>query len=47
LNELYNLTDDPLETRNLYSDRQYASVISRYAGEIHRWQESTDDRLKI
>ena len=30
LNELYNLKDDPLETRNLYSDRQYASVISRY-----------------
>ena len=47
LNELYNLHDDPLETRNLYSDRQYASVISRCAGEIHRWQESTDDRLKL
>ena len=47
LNELYNLSDDPLETRNLYSDRQYASVISRCAGEIHRWQESTHDRLKI
>jgi len=47
LNELYNLTDDPLETRNLYSDRQYASVISRWAGEIHCWQESAHDRLKI
>src|SRR6266487_3177628 len=47
LNELYNLTDDPLETRNLYSDRQYASVISRCASEIHRWQESTHDRLKV
>jgi arylsulfatase len=46
-NELYNLTDDPLETRNLYSVRQYASVISRLAGEIHRWQESVHDRLKI
>jgi arylsulfatase A-like enzyme len=47
LNELYNLSDDPWETRNLYSDRQYASVISRYTDEIHRWQESTLDRLKI
>ena len=47
LNELYNLPDDPLETRNLYSDRQYASVISRCASEIHRWQESTHDRLKV
>src|SRR5437870_2441079 len=47
LNELYNLTDDPLETRNLYSDRQYASVISRLTGEILRWQESTHDKLKL
>jgi arylsulfatase A-like enzyme len=47
LNELYNLNDDPLETRNLYSDRQYASVISRLADEIHRWQESAHDKLRI
>jgi choline-sulfatase len=47
LNELYNLNDDPLETCNLYSDRQYASVISRCAGEIHRWQETAHDSLKI
>jgi arylsulfatase A-like enzyme len=47
LNELYNLKDDPLETRNLYSDRQYASVISRRADEIHRWQEFAHDTLRI
>ncbi len=47
LNELYNLKDDAWETRNVYSDRQYASVISRLASEIHRWQESTHDRLKV
>jgi arylsulfatase A-like enzyme len=47
LNELYNLTDDPHETRNLYADGQYASVISRLTGEIHRWQEASNDRLKI
>ena len=46
LNELHNLNDDPLETRNLYSDRQYASLISRCAGEIHRWQELVHDTLK-
>jgi arylsulfatase A-like enzyme len=45
LNELYNLKEDPWETRNLYSDRQYASVISRLAAEIHRWQRSTNDKL--
>jgi arylsulfatase A-like enzyme len=47
LNELYNLNDDPLETRNLYSDRQYASVISRLSDEIHRWQGSANDKLKV
>jgi arylsulfatase A-like enzyme len=47
LNELYNLKDDPFETRNLYADRQYASVISRLSGEIHRWQESANDKLKV
>jgi arylsulfatase len=47
LNELYNLSDDPLETRNLYADREYASVISRFTDEIHKWQESTHDKLKI
>src|SRR5436309_614414 len=47
LNELYNLKDDPFETRNLYSDGEYAPVISRLAGEIHRWQQSTSDKLKL
>jgi arylsulfatase A-like enzyme len=47
LDELYNLKNDPLETRNLYPDRQYAWVISRLAGEIQRWQEASNDRLKI
>src|SRR5438034_3085859 len=46
-NELYNLNDDPWETRNLYSDRQYASVISRLTGEIHRWQQSANDKLRL
>ena len=47
LNELYNLNDDPQETRNLYADRQHASVISRLTGEIHDWQESASDKLKV
>jgi arylsulfatase A-like enzyme len=47
LNELYNLNDDPSETRNLYADRQYASVISRLSDEVHRWQESNHDKLKV
>jgi hypothetical protein len=47
LNELYNLKADPFETRNLYSDAQYTSVISALAGEIHRWQQRTADKLKL
>jgi arylsulfatase A-like enzyme len=47
LNELYNLKDDPLETRNLYVDRQFVSVVSRYTSEIHAWQAASSDRLKI
>jgi hypothetical protein len=47
LNELYNLKDDPFETRNLYLDAQYASVLSRFASEIYRWQEATNDKLKL
>src|SRR5437773_2811828 len=47
LNELYNIKDDPFETRNLYSDAQYASVVSRLSTEIHHWQESANDKLKL
>ena len=47
VNELYNLNDDPWEARNLYEDRQYAPVISRLTGEIHRWQESANDKLRL
>src|SRR5437588_10199791 len=44
-NELFNLKDDPFETRNLYLDAQYASVVSRLTTEICRWQEATNDKL--
>jgi hypothetical protein len=44
---LYNLKDDPCETRNLYSDPQFASMTSQLASEIHRWQESTNDKLRL
>jgi arylsulfatase A-like enzyme len=47
LNELYHLKDDPFETRNLYPDAQYASVVSGLASEIYRWQRTTNDKLKL
>jgi arylsulfatase A-like enzyme len=47
LNELYNLKDDPAETRNLCADRRYASVISRLTDEIHLWQKANHDKLTV
>jgi len=47
LNELYNLNEDPFETRNLYPDPRYAAVVSRFTTEIYRWQDATNDKLKL
>jgi len=47
LNELYNLNDDPLERHNLHADRQFGSVIARLTGEIRRWQEAINDKVKL
>lgn len=46
-NELYNLKDDPFETRNLYPDAQYASVILKLTSEIHQWQKRAKDPLQL
>jgi hypothetical protein len=47
LNELYNLNEDPFEVRNLYSDSQYAAIVSRFTTEIYRWQDATNDKLRL
>lgn len=47
LNELYNLNDDPFEQHNLYDGSAHKDVIARVTGEIHRWQESVGDTLKV
>ena len=47
LNELYNLHEDPFETRNLYRDSQHAEVVSRFANKIYQWQDVTNDQLKL
>ena len=47
LNELYNLKVDPIEAHNLYYTGTYDAVIARGRDEIHRWQETTEDHLKI
>jgi len=47
LNELYNLNDDPQETRNLYYGGQHSKVIADCGDKIRRWQESTSDKVKL
>ena len=47
LNELYNLNEDPLETRNVYYSGQHSQVIGRCGDKIRQWQESTSDTVKL
>jgi hypothetical protein len=47
LNELYDLKADPIEAHNLYYTGKYDPVIARGRDAIHRWQEATEDRLRI
>jgi len=47
LNELYNLNDDPQETRNLFYGGQHSKVIAACGDKIRRWQESTRDAVKL
>jgi len=46
-NELYNLREDPGEEHNLYYDGRHQEVIARFTGEIHKWQESAGDTVKL
>jgi len=43
--ELYNLEQDPLETRNLY--REGRKVVERLYSYIRRWQEMTEDDVEL
>jgi len=45
--ELYNLNEDPYETRNLYADRAYRRVIEDLRERIRRWQERTGDTVLL
>ncbi len=45
--ELYNLHDDPAETRNLYSSLTRTETAARLREELHRWQDQTGDKLRV
>jgi arylsulfatase A-like enzyme len=46
-NELYNLRDDLDERRNLYYTGGHQDVIAQLTNEIHRWQRSVADNVKV
>ena len=46
-NELYNPDSDPREKLNLYETDKGKDVIGRLTGEIHRWQETVADGIKV
>lgn len=45
--ELYDLGDDPLETRNLASEPERQPVVEDLAARIHSWQERTGDTVSL
>ncbi len=47
LNELYNLNEDPFETRNVYYSGQHSQEIARCGNKIRQWQESTSDTVNL
>ena len=46
-NELYNLRDDPDETRNLYYAEGHRDVVLDLTNQIHRWQAQVGDKLTV
>jgi arylsulfatase A-like enzyme len=45
--ELYNLPADPREEQNLFGRSEQKDVIAKLMDEIHRWQTSVKDSVKV
>jgi len=43
--ELYNLTDDPYETRNRVYEPGLQPVVAALTDKIRRWQDATQDNI--
>lgn len=43
--ELYQLSEDPREERNLSSDPQHAAVLAEFRQQLHAWMSETSDPL--
>jgi arylsulfatase A-like enzyme len=45
--QLFNLTEDPGETRNLFDSGRHEAVIDRLTQKIRRWQRRVGDTVKV
>ena len=45
--QLFNLREDPGETRNLFDSGRHQDVIARLSERIHEWQRKTGDTAKL
>ena len=45
--QLFNLRKDPGETTNLFGSDLHRDIIARLTRNIHQWQESVQDELKV
>lgn len=45
--QLFNLREDPGETRNLFDSGRHEDVIARLTERIRQWQEKTNDTMKL
>jgi len=45
--QLFNLSDDPYETTNLYDSGKHETVIARLTENIRRWQKNTNDKVEV
>jgi len=45
--QLFNLSEDPGETTNLFDSGRHGDIISALTGRIHRWQERVKDIAEV
>jgi arylsulfatase A-like enzyme len=45
--QLFNLTEDPDETKNLFDSGRHRDVIERLTAKIRQWQKKTKDTLEL
>ncbi len=45
--QLFNLKDDPGETKNLFDSGRHQDMIGRLSRRIHQWQEHVGDRAEV